>query len=78
MNIEEIVKKFNEDSNGAVRYFSNNYLENSQNIGTKGLLMMLSNSKSSNALMIIFWGIIFSLWIGFAERVFGEPVKKRA
>lgn len=55
----------------------NNYLENSQNIGTKGLLMMLSNSKSSNALMIIFWGIIFSLWIGFAERVFGEPVKKR-
>lgn len=53
------------------------YLENSQNLGSKGILTMLSYSKSSNALMIMFWGIIFSLWIGFAMKVFGEPIKKR-
>lgn len=55
----------------------NSYISNVDNVGTISVLTMLVNSKSSLGLTVLFWGIVFTFWVGLAERVFGEPSKQK-
>lgn len=56
----------------------NNFIETSNNIGTKGILTLLINSENSTALTILFWSIIFSIWVGFAQKIFSDTAVKKA
>ncbi len=55
-----------------------NFINNAGNIGTKGILTMLLNSQNSNALTILFWSIVFSLWVALMQKVFSDTSLKKA